>query len=67
MNRLAPLITRYSARPAPARALLLDDAMSSADEAVARFIRSAPGWAGDLKLFATVWLGGLIFFGTFLA
>jgi hypothetical protein len=67
MNRLAPLITRYARRPAPARALLLEDALPSADEAVARFLRSAPGWAGDLKLFATAWLGGLIFFGTLLA
>ena len=67
MNRLAPLITRYSGRSAPARALLLGEPMTSADEAVARFIRSAPGWADDLRLFATVWLGGLIFFGTFLA
>jgi hypothetical protein len=24
-------------------------------------------FAGDLKLFATFWLGGVVFFGTFLA
>jgi hypothetical protein len=65
MNRLEPLITRYSRRPAPPRALALQH--PSADEAVANFFRSAPGWADDLKLFATVWLGGVVFFGTLLA
>ena len=67
MNRLAPLITRYEQRPAPARALVLRDAIPSADEAVANFFRSAPAWADDLKLFLSVWLGGVVFFGTFLA
>jgi hypothetical protein len=67
MNRFEPLITRYAHRPAPARALVLPDAMSSADQAVADFFRSAPGWAGDLKLFVSVWLGGVVFFGTLLA
>jgi hypothetical protein len=66
MNRLAPLITRHSNRPAPARAIVLSDALPSADEAVARFFRSAPAWA-DFRTFATMWLGGVVFFGTFLA
>ncbi len=67
MNRLEPLITRYGQRPAPARALVLQDSMPSADQVVADFFRSAPGWADDLKLFVSVWLGGVVFFGTFLA
>lgn len=27
----------------------------------------AAAWLADLKLFATFWLGGLVFFGTFLS
>lgn len=64
MNRLAPLVTRYAQKPAPARALVLRPAHEAAVEA---FLGTAPRWAGDLRLFATAWLGGLIFFGTFLA
>ena len=67
MNRLVPLIARYSRRSAPARALVLADAMPSADQAVADFFRSAPAWADDLKLFVSVWLGGVVFFGTLIA
>ena len=67
MNRLEPLITRYSHRPAPARALILENAIPSADQAVADFFRSAPAWANDLKLFVSVWLGGLVFFGTLIS
>jgi hypothetical protein len=67
MNRFEPLITRYAHRPAPARALVLQDALPSADQAVADFLCSAPAWANDLKLFVTVWLGGVVFFGTLIA
>jgi hypothetical protein len=67
MNRLEPLITRYAQRPAPARALVLPDTMPSADQMVADFFRSAPGCTGDLTLFVSVWLGGVIFFGTLIA
>jgi hypothetical protein len=67
MNRLEPLITRYALRSAPARALVIEHAMSSADQAVADFFRSAPAWAQDLKLFVSVWLGGVVFFGTLIA
>lgn len=67
MNRFEPLITRYSQRPAPVRALVLQDSRTSADQAVADFFRSAPGWADDLRMFATVWLGGVVFFGTLIA
>ena len=67
MNRLDPLITRYSNRPAPARALARAEQAGSADRAVADFLRSAPGWGDDLKLFVSVWLGGVVFFGTLIA
>ena len=61
MNRLAPLIVRHyvpaHARPAPAPALpTLSAEIADSDDPLA-----------DLKLFATGWLGGLVFFGTFLA
>lgn len=55
MNRLSPLITR---RTGPwAAALPLDEhaPFEGADPAA---------WLQDLKLFATGWLGGLVFFGT---
>lgn len=58
MNRLSPLITRKVGRhalvvpwPAPA---------GFDDLPVAQ-------WLGDLKLFATGWIGGLVVFGTFFA
>jgi hypothetical protein len=58
MNRLSPLIVRRVGAFAPA--LPLPD--PRAGEAA-----PAPDWAEDLKLFATFWLGGLVFFGTYLA
>jgi hypothetical protein len=58
MNRLSPLIVRRTARSAPALAWS-DRGRPSAEQ-----VRS---WNEDLKLFATFWLGGTIFFGTFLA
>jgi hypothetical protein len=58
MSRLSPLIVR---RTGPwAAALPLDEAepFAGADAAV---------WLEDLRLFATGWIGGLVFFGTFLS
>jgi hypothetical protein len=55
MNRLAPLIQRAPARTGPTGSWPVD------------FADSAPTWVDDLRLFATAWLGGLIFFGTLLA
>ena len=55
MNRLAPLITRQAGAYAP-ELLLTPDLI---DEQSSRAL-------DDLKLFATGWLGGLVFFGTFL-
>lgn len=58
MNRLSPLIVR---RVGPwAVALPLDQDASFRDMPVA-------AWLDDLRLFATGWIGGLIFFGTFLS
>jgi hypothetical protein len=45
-----------AARPHPVRALVLDNLPEGRDEAFE-----------NLKLFATGWVAGLIFFGTFLA
>lgn len=58
MSRLSPLIVR---RVGPwARALPV--------EAAAPFAGTDAGaWLEDLKLFATGWIGGLVFFGTFLS
>lgn len=58
MNRLSHLIVRRTGRFAPALAWP-DQAAPSADQVA--------GWIADLKLFATFWLGGTIFFGTLLA
>jgi hypothetical protein len=57
MNRLAPLIVRASAQPAPAW-LTEPPPLPEA---------SAPALAGDLRAFVTAWLGGLVFFGTMIA
>ncbi|MFN3945057.1 MAG: hypothetical protein ACK4K7_09025 [Allosphingosinicella sp.] len=58
MNRLSPLIVRRTGRFAPAEALPLPSGMSA---------QAAGSMAEDLKLFVTFWIGGLVFFGTFLA
>jgi hypothetical protein len=63
MNRLAPLITRS----APPQAAIRARALPRADWTAARLLETAPGLAEDFKLFATAWLGGLVFFGTLLA
>ena len=58
MNRLSPLIVRRASRDRPVAV-----AMSFA--ATQRFAGAEPArWLEDLKLFATGWIGGLIFFGT---
>ncbi|HWT13163.1 MAG TPA: hypothetical protein VN231_10455 [Allosphingosinicella sp.] len=60
MNRLSPLIVR---RAGPAAAA----AVAAPLTAPRGFAGAAPAqWAEDLKLFATGWVGGLIFFGTLL-
>jgi hypothetical protein len=59
MSRLAPLIVRRPARPR---------AMAFAVAAPSLFVAAppSPAWLDDLRLFATGWIGGLIFFGTLL-
>ena len=57
MNRMSPLIVR---RVGPMAAAV-------ARPAPQNFGGQAPAqWADDLRLFATGWVGGLIFFGTLL-
>ena len=56
MNRLAPLIVRRAGAHAPELLLTPDLTEEQRGSAL-----------DDLKLFATGWLGGLVFFGTFLA
>jgi len=58
MNRLSPLIVR---RTGPmAAAIPLAERQPLAGDASA-------AWLDDLRLFATGWAGGLIFFGTLLS
>jgi hypothetical protein len=56
MNRLAPLIVRRAGRHASLGAPRLIEMPTAAQ---------ARSMLEDLRLFATGWLGGLIFFGTF--
>ncbi len=57
MNRLSPLIVR---RVGPMAATMRA-------EPALPFAAGAPAaWLDDLRLFATGWVGGLIFFGTLL-
>ncbi len=56
MNRLSPLIARRTGPWGPALAF---DAPASDGP--------APAWLDDVKLFATAWLGGVVFFGTLLS
>ena len=56
MNRLTPLIVRRS--PPAARAIPLEWSVS---------LEQQSQILDDLRLFATGWLGGLVFFGTLLA
>ncbi len=55
MNRLSPLIVRRVGPTAAAVPLRRAEAAA---------IEQAGAWLDDLKLFATGWVGGLIFFGT---
>ena len=58
MNRLSPWIVR---RPGPVRPLAAAMPMPVHQP----FAGAEPAqWLEDLKLFATGWVGGLIFFGT---
>ena len=56
MNRLSPLIARRTGPWGPELAFV----PPSADDPV-------PAWLNDLRLFATAWLGGVVFFGTLLS
>ena len=56
MNRFAPLIVRRAGPYAPVHRPRQLELPSAA---------AAGSMLDDLKLFATGWLGGLIFFGTF--
>ena len=61
MNRLAPLVRRAEPRPGPARLAAVGAAPARFEPAV------ATGLGDDLRLFATAWAGGVVFFGTMLA
>ena len=63
MNRLAPLIARFPERSAPLRALAVPRPWAELD----LLAGDPPAWTEDVKLFATAWLGGLVFFGTLIA
>jgi hypothetical protein len=56
MNRLSPLIVRRVGPMAAALPLPAYEPFHDAAE--------PGGWLDDLRLFATGWVGGLIFFGT---
>jgi hypothetical protein len=63
MNRLSPLIVRRTEAFATPRAA----AQAARWEQVSALDRAEPAKRlEDLKLFATGWIGGLIFFGTYL-
>lgn len=55
MNRLSPLIVRRVGRWAAALPIEEAGPFAGADPET---------WLDDLRLFATGWLGGLVFFGT---
>lgn len=55
VNRLSPLITRRAGPRAAALAVAEAEPFAGADPAA---------WLDDLRLFATGWIGGLVFFGT---
>jgi hypothetical protein len=59
MNRLSPLIVRRAGPMAVAVAIPMAQRQVFAGAEPA-------AWLEDLKLFATGWVGGLIFFGTLL-
>jgi len=55
VNRLSPLITRRTGPRAAAVPMAAAAPFAGTD---------AGAWLDDLKLFATGWIGGLVFFGT---
>ncbi|HEV2818199.1 MAG TPA: hypothetical protein VGW40_13385 [Allosphingosinicella sp.] len=55
MNRLSPLIVRRAGPRAAALPIAEAEPFGGTD---------AAAWLDDLKLFATGWIGGLVFFGT---
>ena len=55
VNRLSPLITRRTGPRAGALPFAAAEPFEGAD---------AAAWLDDLKLFATGWIGGVVFFGT---
>ena len=57
MNRLSPLIVRQPR--APSKPLFQWETEGAPEE-------TRPDLIEDLRLFAVGWLGGLVFFGTFL-
>ena len=65
MNRLSPLIVRRQLTPIARRAVGVSAPIDwHQDQA---FAGANPAkWLEELKLFATGWIGGLIFFGTYL-
>jgi hypothetical protein len=66
MNRLAPLISRSPDLAAPPRRAWAPRGAYAGPMPVS-WAQPMPAWTNDLKLFATVWVGGLVFFGTLLA
>ncbi len=58
MNRLSPLIARRVGPMAAAGSFDRPEPSESVD---------AGRWLDDLRQFAVGWLGGLVFFGTFIA
>ncbi|HEY0147743.1 MAG TPA: hypothetical protein VGB70_01940 [Allosphingosinicella sp.] len=60
MSRIA--LVRPSLQPHPLRA-----ALAGAGTAFAEQGRSSATSGSDVRLFLTAWLGGLVFFGTYLA
>jgi hypothetical protein len=64
MNRLAPLVHRP---PEPVRAWAGRAPSPRYGIAAARRAKTPSAWSDDVKLFATAWLGGLVFFGTLIA
>ena len=55
VNRLSPLIVRRTGPRAAALPAAAAEPFAGTD---------AAAWLDDLKLFATGWVGGLVFFGT---
>lgn len=60
MSRLSPLIVRRAGPFAPALPMAAPSIEFELDF-------PPPEWMEDVRRFVTLWLGGLVFFGTFLA